>query len=187
MGLPKEFRTEQILALENELKNFEVELLENLTNEDFRILGMYIQTDNFIDLNIRRCFNILKAKGILITSQKELHIIPNLVNKIISCLSELNLSHEQRKEAEEKLEEIKFRRNHRNIFAHFAAKRIPNQDAIVFMTNDPIDMKKIFKQISPSDAIFYAIYDIADIRGLVKHVLSYENWLAEFTSMIIKI
>ncbi|OCG31277.1 hypothetical protein A9G45_12575 [Gilliamella sp. HK2] len=106
MGLPKEFRTEQILALENEFKEFEVELLENLTNEDFRILGMYIQTYNFIDLNIRRCFNILKEKGILITSQKELHIIPNLVNKIISCLSELNLSYEQRKEVEEKLEEI---------------------------------------------------------------------------------
>ncbi|OCG23586.1 hypothetical protein A9G22_05945 [Gilliamella sp. App2-1] len=164
MGLPEEFRTEKTLALENEFKKFEVELLENLTHEDFRILGMYIQTYNFIDLNIRRCFNVLNEKGILITSQKELHIIPNLVNKIISCLSELRLNYEQRKEAEEKLEEIKFRRNHRNIFAHFAAKRIPNQDAI-----------------------FYAIYDIADIRGLVKHVLSYENWLAQFTSMIIKI
>ncbi|OCG21350.1 hypothetical protein [Gilliamella sp. App4-10] len=103
MGLPKEFRTEQILALGNELKNFEVELLENLTNEDFRILGMYIQTDNFIDLNIRRCFNILKEKGILITSQKKLHIIPNLVNKIISCLSELNLSHEQKKKQKRNL------------------------------------------------------------------------------------
>jgi hypothetical protein len=62
MGLPKEFRTEQVLALENEFKKFEVELLENLTNEDFRILGIYIQTYNFIDLNIRRCFNVLKEK-----------------------------------------------------------------------------------------------------------------------------
>lgn len=110
-----------------------------------------------------------------------------MIDKFINFLDQLNLEEEQKIEVIENLTEIKFRRNIRNIFAHFACKRIPNQDAFVFMTNTPKDIKKVFGHTQiPDDYILYAIFDIADVRGLIGHVLKYENWLVKFTSLIIK-
>lgn len=188
MALPSEFRTEKTIFLENEFKKFQVDELENLTNEDFRLLGMYVQTYNFIDLNIQRCINILKDEAILIFDKKERQDIPFLIDKFINCLNKLNLEKEQEVEAIEKLTEIKFRRSIRNIFAHFACKRIPNQDALVFMTNTSKDIKKVFgrEEINP-DLILYAIFDVADVRGIIDHVLKYEIWLAKFTLLIINL
>ncbi|OCG10265.1 hypothetical protein A9G13_00565 [Gilliamella sp. wkB178] len=186
MALPSEFRTEKTNFFEQELKKFQVDELENLTDEDFRILGMYIQTYNFMDLNIQRCINILKDEKILFFDKKERQDIPNLIDKIIDCLDKLDLEKEQEIETMEKLIEIKFRRNIRNLFAHFACKRIPNQDAFVFMSNPPKDIKKFFKREQIHvDLILYSILDIADARGLINHVLKYETWLAKFTLLII--
>lgn len=188
MGLPKEFKNERTLFLENQIKQIDINKLENLTNEDFKIISMYIQTYNFIDLNIRRCFYVLNEKGILEKIKKDSDAnIPNLINKIISCLSELDLNSEQKKEVDEKLNEIKYFRNFRNIFAHFAGKRIPNQDAIIFMTNEQKDIKKTLKQTGTSDTVLYSLLDIETIKELVEFSLKYECWLAEFVSMIIKI
>lgn len=187
MALPSEFRTDKMIFLEEKFKNFQVDELENLTNEDFRLLGMYIQTYNFIDLNIQRCIILLKNKALLIFDKKERQDIPNLIDKFINCLDQLNLEEEQKFEATENLTEIKLRRTIRNVFAHFACKRIPNQDAFVFMTNTPKDIKKVYGHTQiPDDYILYAIFDIANVRGLIGHVLKYENWLAKFTSLIIK-
>lgn len=188
MALPSEFRTEKTNFLENELKKFQLDELENLTNEDFRLLGMYIQTYNFIDLNIQRCINMLEDKEILIFDKKVKQNIPYLIEKLIDNLDKLNLEKEQEIEAKENLTEIKYRRPIRNTFAHYACKRIPNQDAFVFMTNAPQDMKKGIRrqEISP-DSISYNIFDIADVRTIINHVLKYETWLVKFTSSILKI
>lgn len=42
MALPSEFRTDKMIFLEEKFKMIQVDELENLTNEDFRLLGMYI-------------------------------------------------------------------------------------------------------------------------------------------------
>lgn len=36
-----------------------------------------------------------------------------------------------------KLKEIKYRRDYRNIFAHWAAKKIPHEDGMIFLQGTP--------------------------------------------------
>ncbi|WDY14373.1 hypothetical protein PQP99_17700 [Salmonella enterica subsp. enterica serovar Derby] len=65
MALPKECRVERSKYLEEQYKKYQITELENLTTEDFRVLGMYIQTYCFIELNIQRIFQKLKENGII--------------------------------------------------------------------------------------------------------------------------
>lgn len=59
-------------------------------------------------------------------------------------------------------------------------KKIPNEDGMIFFATDALDYKKIFERKINADIAAYAIFDVADIRGLVNHLKSYEVWIANF-------
>jgi hypothetical protein len=68
------------------------------------------------------------------------------------------------------------------LLAHWAAKRIPGEDAIVLMSKDGRDEKQISgEDQSRDDYVRTAIFDLADLRGLVQHIVDYEVWLATKT------
>ncbi|EHS6109939.1 hypothetical protein KV953_004644 [Salmonella enterica] len=181
MALPKEFKVERSKYLEEQYKKYKITELENLTTEDFRMLGVYIQTYCFIELNIQRVFQKLNENGIIkinkgnkINIPYMMNVLKKSINQVITEPSEISLFIEN-------LGEIELRRSYRNIFAHWAAKRIPKEDAMVFITSNAQDYKKVIGKEMNSDYVAYAILDIADIRGLIVHLLEYDKWLAEFT------
>jgi hypothetical protein len=77
-----------------------------------------------------------------------------------------------------KLDEIERRRGFRNLLAHWAARRLPGEDAIVFFTMDGFDERQISGADMPfGDHARTAIVDLADLRGLFGHMAEYEKWI----------
>ena len=61
------------------------------------------------------------------------------------------------------------------------AKRFPNDDAVVFFTNDPKDILVMSGHAPITREIATAVMDFADLRGVVKHMIGYEEWIARKT------
>ncbi|WKZ93223.1 hypothetical protein P0E69_04670 [Chimaeribacter arupi] len=184
MALPIEFRNERAEYLEQEASKYQVSELWNLTNEDFMILGKYIQMYCFIELNIHRLFNSIVSAELFKIKLKGRVSIPCILDKLIELVGDNLVESSKVDETIGKLKEIKFRRDYRNIFAHWAAKRIPNEDGMIFFASDDSDFKKIFGKKIEADMAAYAIFDVADIRGLVTHLSSYEEWIAHFSAEV---
>lgn len=184
MALPIEYRNERAEYLEQEASKYQVSELWNLTNEDFMILGKYIQMYCFIELNIHRLFNSIVSTELFEIKSKGRVNIPFILDKLIELVGDNLVESSKVDEIIGKLKEIKFRRDYRNIFAHWAAKKIPNEDGIIFFASDDSDYKKIFGGKIEADMAAYAIFDVADIRGLVTHLSSYEEWIAHFSAEV---
>ncbi|WCF13099.1 hypothetical protein N4G58_03540 [Edwardsiella piscicida] len=146
MALPLEYRSERVKYLEREASKYQTYELWNLTNYDFMLLGKYIQMYCFIELNIQRLFNELKSKGIIKTKSKDKLNVPYILDKLIELVSENLIESSRVNEVIGKLNEIKFRRDYRNIFAHWAAKRIPNEDGMIFSQTMPLIIKEFLKE-----------------------------------------
>jgi len=110
--------------------------------------------------------------------------IPFILGKLVALVSEDLIESSKVDEVTEKLQEIKYRRDYRNIFAHWAAKRIPHEDGMIFFAGDAHDYKKIFGGKINANISANVIFDVADIRGLVVHLSSYEEWIAHFYAEI---
>lgn len=184
MALPIEYRNARAEYLEQEASKYQVSELWNLTNEDFMILGKYIQMYCFIELNIHRLFNSIVLAELFEIKSKGRVSIPCILDKLIELVGDNLVESSKVDETIGKLKEIKFRRDYRNIFAHWAAKRIPNEDGMIFFASDDSDYKKIFGEKIEADMAAYAIFDVADIRGLVTHLSSYEEWIAHFSAEV---
>lgn len=123
MALPIEFRNERSEYLEREANKHQVHEFWDLTNDDFMLLGKYIQMYCFIELNIHRLFNKLVSEGLITKKSKDKVSTPYVLDKIIG-LVEVNLVESSRvDDVIAKLKEIRYRRDYRNIFAHWAAKK----------------------------------------------------------------
>lgn len=185
MALPKEHLTERVVYLKSELGKYSIEELHNLTSEDFKMLGMYIETYNFMDFNVQRLYLLLKEKGVIITDKKTKEHTTHMLSKLkevvhqFSDASEVNV-------ALTMMKEIEFRKPYRHIYAHWAAKRIPNEDAIVFFTSDPSEYKKKINNEIPLGGCIFAIMDVVDIKCSVNHLQNFERWVAIKVSEIFK-
>lgn len=184
MALPIGYRSERVEYLEQEASKYQVSELWNLTNEDFIILGKYIQMYCFIELNIHRLFNLIVSMGLFEIKSKDRVNVAYILDKLIELVGDNLVESSKVDETIGKLKEIKLRRNYRNIFAHWAAKKIPNEDGMIFFASDDSDYKKKFGRKINADIAAYAIFDVADIRGLVTHLSSYEEWIAHFSAEV---
>ncbi len=184
MALPIEFRNERSEYLEKEATKYQAHEFWNLTNDDFMLLGKYIQMYCFIELNIHRLFNKLVSEGVITIKTNKKVSVPYILDKLIDLVN-LNLVESSRvDDVIAKLKEIKYRRDYRNIFAHWAAKKIPNEDGMIFFTGDALDYNKVLNKKIDPQTVAYTIFDVADIRGLVNHINDYEEWLAHFYAEI---
>lgn len=180
MALPIEFRNQRLEYLENEARKYGPHEFGNLTDDDFMLIGKYIQTYCFIELNMHRLFNDLRSIGEIKTKSNDKINFPYIMEKLTLLISSIQSESSKIDSAIDKLKEIQLRKDYRNIFAHWAAKRIPNEDGIIFFAGDALDYKKALnKKIEPG-VVAYAIFDVADIRGLIAHMKNYEEWMAHF-------
>jgi hypothetical protein len=71
-------------------------------------------------------------------------------------------------------------RSLRNLLGHWAARRIPNEDAIVLLSKDENDAMQVGGAYLANGHVKSAILDLADIRGLIDtQLMPIELWLAE--------
>ena len=184
MALPSEFRTKRAEYLDQVAKKYQFHDFNNLTNDDFMILGKYIQLYCFMELNLHRLFNKLNSMGVIKRKPKGKIHIPYIIETLIFLVESGIVKPSKNIGVIDKLKEIGFRRDYRNVFAHWAAKRIPREDAIVFFSGDSVDYNKKFKKKIEPEVIAYVVFDVADIRGMVAHLLEYEVWMAHLCAEI---
>jgi hypothetical protein len=157
--------------------------LPSLSEDDLKLIGAFIQIYNFMELNLRRSIEAAAKGGLLPhLSEKKLRSLQpsDLVPAMKAAVANMNLSDEERGDTLQKLDEIELRRGHRNLFAHWAARRI-GDDGIVFITRNDRDAAASGRPLADG-AVATAIMQLADIRGLTRHMLQYEVWIAQKTS-----
>jgi len=182
--LPPEHRTDHLAKLEAKLDECrgDPSRLENLTPEDFHLIGAYIQIFNFIEFNCRRSIEIFALAGLLqgrpARKPQRTHV-SELIPSMKVVVEGMDARIENISESIAKLDEIELRRSFRNLLAHWAARRLPGEDAIVLLSMDGSDSKQLFGTDEPrEDVAQHAILNLADIRGLVVHMADYERWIA---------
>jgi hypothetical protein len=175
MALPPENRTSRVEKLEaivaatrrDRLTEFPV-----LEPEDHRIIGMFIQLFNYIDFNLRRTIETFSVADLLPDKARKKYpkIHSSEVSSIVMASVEvMDAAVEEIPETLRKLVIIERRREIRNLLGHWAARRIPGQDAIVLMTKDESDAMRSGGAYLESGHVKTAILDLADLRGLIAH------------------
>lgn len=176
MALPAPYVTAPLESLKTMLGDDPWAHLENLRSDDLVLIAAFIQTFNFIELNLRRSVSSFVRAG-LIPDKKRIGP-SDLVEMAVSAVTRLDPTIEDIPDTVRRLKELEFRRTYRNLFAHWAAKRIRGHDALYLMSHDSNDAKRaMVGEIDCSHAGF-AILLLPDVRGLVQHIGQYESWLA---------
>jgi hypothetical protein len=153
-----------------------------LQPEDHQIIGFFIQQFNYMDLNLRRAIETFHHAKLL--PDKAAKKYPKLHSSEVAGIVQdsvkaMDAATEDIPETIRILSIIERRREIRNLFGHWAARRIPNHDAIVLLTKDENDAMRTGGAYLSSGHVKSCVLDLADIRGLIVHELNkFEPWLA---------
>lgn len=176
---PGLIQLEELLESDSDISKF-----PPLPKESLTLLAIFIQIYNYIELNLRRTIEAFAAGGLLpdlskkkIQSLRSQELIP--IAKL--AVGNMGLGDGEASEILGKLDEIESRRSYRNLFAHWAARKI-GDDAVIFLSLSHTDVKQALGQPLDEGFIARAIMEMADIRGLIAHMLTYEKWIAEKTA-----
>jgi hypothetical protein len=181
-----EAKSEELIRLQNivaELGETQLCLFPSLAPEDVRMLGAFVQLYNLIDLNLRRCVETFAACEKLPADVQVKYLkLPatKLVATVKYAVQGMDPAKENISDTIGKLDEIEFRRPFRNLFAHWAARRLPNNEpAIVFLTKYEADAVQTLGTPLEPGSVASAVMFLADIYGLCIHIDKYEKWIAQ--------
>ena len=78
------------------------------------------------------------------------------------------------------LEEIESYRRTRNLLAHFAARRFPDDSAYIFMTKSAIDYRRVYGELPEGvDTMLYGVLDAQQLRDVVPVLEGLLKWAAQ--------
>jgi hypothetical protein len=85
------------------------------------------------------------------------------------------------------LKQLAYFRTVRNLVAHFAAKRFPNDDAFLFIAKSERDFKRQFPGVTTvSNMMLTIIVDASEVRHALEDVESLQIWLGTVTGQLVK-
>lgn len=152
----------------------------NVNEKDFTAIGTLIVLYSYIDFNLRRLVEDYdeaghlrepwkgKSKKLPVTAVEEavkaMLAWPNNAMGALNRISEL--------------------RSLRNLVAHFAIRRFPNDDAFLFMGKSASDYKQIFGGEADPALMLTATLEAQVLHGLLKEVQDLQVWLAGAASQM---
>ena len=181
MAIPNAFESDQLREVQTYFEELDLSDLLPLNREDTFLIGAFVQIFNFIELNLRRAIELFCDAG-LIKRKKHFH-----TSELVSCIKiavvKLDYDKSELDDLLGKLTEIEYRRPFRNLFAHWAGRRVPGHDSIVLLSMDTKDaVTALGENTLTKDYCAYSIMMIHDIKGLLLHISKYDEWLAQITS-----
>jgi hypothetical protein len=75
-------------------------------------------------------------------------------------------------------------RSLRNLVAHFAVRRFPNDDAFVFIAKSAKDFEREFGTVPPPGAMLTLVMDGSTLSDALKEIQDLSNWLAKLTAQL---
>ena len=142
--LPKNSPTERTLYLRGLVDAATPEELArwpNLTNDDYALVGKYIAVYAYLDFNLRRIAEAVDRAGELPASakgKKAAYLSIGQVEEAVQAIPEI--SDQKNLFALARIREF---RGMRNLLAHFAGRRFPTEDALIFITKSVPDFKRV--------------------------------------------
>lgn len=177
MTLPPSHPTAALQGIAERLGSNPLPHLENLRGDDFRLMSMYIQLFAFIELNLRTSITLFGHVGLI--KPQVGRLAPAALTRLTSeAISKMDALHENIADSVAKLREIDSRRDFRNLFAHWAGKRVKGEDVLYSMSQDFSDMRQTEIEGIDHEHAGFAIVSLPELRNLVVHMAEYDTWLA---------
>jgi hypothetical protein len=145
-----------------------------LTEKDYTQFGKIIVLFSYIDVSIRRIVEAAGNAGILGDAWK------GRVRKLnITEAEEAVMSLDWSDENRVALTQIADRRGLRNLVAHFAVRRFPDDDAFLFFTKSDRDFKRLFGKEPDPGMIMYSVMESPHLDAGFRHILNLQLWITK--------
>jgi hypothetical protein len=189
MPLPPENRTPRIAMLEALVAATPRERLIDfpvLGPADHQLIGAFIQEFNYIDFNLRRAIETFASAKLL--SERAARKYPKIHGSEVpgtvqDAVRAMDPTVENIPESIDLLTIIERRREFRNLLGHWAARRIPGEEAIVLVTKNESDALQTAGAYLANGHVKTAVLDIGDLRNLYHgQVTPIGLWLARKVS-----
>lgn len=188
MALPPENRTPRMEVLETIVARTPREKLMDfpvLEPADHQLIGAFIQEFNYMDFNLRRAIETFAHAKLLSKNAAEKYpkIHSSEVATIVQeAVKAMDPAVEDIADTTKILWIIERRREIRNLLGHWAARRIPGEDAIVLVSKDENDAKRTGGYYLALGNVKQAVLDLADLRRVFEQIAPIELWLAKKVS-----
>jgi hypothetical protein len=147
------------------------------TKDDLALIGSVIVLYSYIDFNLRRFIEVLEKAGVLQGDWKgktaKMSIVD--VQTIIEAMPDWATNNRLA------FKRIKEFRGTRNLMAHFAVRRFPNEDAFVFVTKSASDFKRVLGYDPEPGMVMTGVADVPQIREVIKVIDGLLTWLSQAT------
>lgn len=145
-----------------------------LKKEDYNSIGGLIVLYSYIELNLRRIVEAYDHAALLQPPWKGKSRKLRL-SEVEMAVQRMLAWREAEMSALKRMEEL---RSFRNLVAHFAIRRFPDDEAFVFIARSAKDYEKQFGAEPPAHAMLTAVLEAHVLPNVVKEVEGLQNWLA---------
>ena len=179
MALPKSTETERTRYLQN-LVSSSPDAIINWpvpTRDDHVLVGRLVMLYSYIDFDLRRMIEVLDHAKKLPTKWTEKSAqMP--IGDVETALETMPDTSPANAIAFGKIREF---RKLRNLVAHFAIKRFPNEDALVFITKSASDYKRVLGEKPNPGVVMTGSMDLPQMRNVCGEVERLVSWLCQAT------
>lgn len=156
----------------------------NLRESDFSLMGKVIQLYCYADLNARRIIDSLRHAAIgpdarYASRLQDAQVFPKL-REIAAELWESNLKEGILKAADT----VEMHRTHRHNFAHWAARRVGSEEALVLFTKNAREAERRDGEPQEPDQLKYAVVPLDGFAEEVLKLEGHTQYLAESASHV---
>ncbi len=149
------------------------------TTDDYVLIGKLVVVYNYIDFSLRRLAETFDGAGLLTGSWKGKSAGLTMADAAAAMQSVPVWEGPHDMEA---LVAIEDHRRVRNLFAHCAIRRFPDEDAFAFFIKSARDFKRQFGSEPEPGMAMNVSMDCKEARQTLKQALYLQQWLAQATA-----
>lgn len=146
--------------------------------DDVILIGKIVMLYSYIDFNLRRMIEVLDHAKALppawLGKTAKMHLSD--IETILETATDIAANNAIA------LRRIKEFRKLRNLLAHFAVKRFPTEDALVFVTKSAADYRRVLGAEPDPGVVMTAVADLSQIRDVCRMIEEIQHWLSAATS-----
>ena len=181
LDLPDEYVTPELSAIQEKFEANYERIINKVrpSDEDYRLIGIFVQLCAHIDLNLHHCRRLFCRAELIDDDLRELSSRDQLLKHVRRGIRKLALDDEQTKMCLSGLTDIKRRLKFRDKVVHFTVHPYDEEDCLVFVSARDRDAKSIFG--SPGEAMNwnYSINRRDDFKRLIVETEQLSHWLSE--------
>jgi hypothetical protein len=146
-----------------------------LTKDDYVLVGALVVLFSYIDMNLRRIVEVADRVEMLQEPWKGK--TGKLGAAEVSAAAQSLALFDSKDRAVLVL--VEEHRRFRNLVAHFAIRRFPNDDALLFIAKSARDYKRVFNTAPQPGVLLTAVADCEHMRAAIREIEEIQNRLGQ--------